>query len=143
MNFLGRLKYYLLGFGLGCIVVWATLYKDRDRPSWLPQGRILEFLERTTINMGDQVKCKLECHQIPNGFMDKKFWKNASVDFEKSATKRKPCPEYYITGTLENNQKIILYIESCETCENCSQEGSATLRNFELENSSQTCNCGE
>lgn len=143
MNFAGRLKYYLIGFGLGCVIVWATLYRNSDRPSWLPKGRIVEFLEKTDIIISEQLKCKLACNNIPLDFMNKTFWKEVNVDFEKSATKRKPCPEYYITGTLANNQKIILFIENCELCENCSQEGTAILRNFEIENASTTCECGD
>lgn len=142
MNFTGRLKYYLIGFGLGCIIVWATLYRNNDRPSWLPEGRILEFLAKTEIIINDDLKCKLECNAIPLDFLNETFFKNATVDFKQSATQRKPCPEYYITSTLPNKQTIIVYIENCELCEGCSKEGTAELRNFVLENSSTNCECG-
>ncbi len=142
MNFTGRLKYYLIGFGLGCVIVWATLYRNNDRPSWLPEGRILEFLAKTEIIINDDLKCKLECNAIPVDFLNETFFKNATVDFKQSATQRKPCPEYQITSTLPNKQTIIVYIENCELCEGCSKEGSAGLRNFVLENSSTNCECG-
>lgn len=141
MNFKNRLKYYLLGFGLGCVIVWATLYRNSDRPSWLPQGRILEFLEKADIQISDELKCKLECNAIPLDFMNKAFFKAAKVDFKQSSTQRKPCPEYYITSTLPNKQTIIVYIENCELCEGCSKEGTAELRSFEIENSIVNCEC--
>lgn len=143
MNFKNRLKYYLIGFGLGCVIVWVTLIRNNDRPSWLPEGRILEFLAKTEINVSDELKCKLECNFIPLDFLNKSFFDKAKVNFKESATQRKPCPEYKITSTLANNQTIIVYIENCELCENCTQEGTATLRNFEIENASTTCECGD
>lgn len=141
MSFLGRLKYYLIGFGLGCIVVWATLYRNNDRPSWLPEGRILEFLAKTEVIINNDLKCKLECNNIPLDFLNETFFQNASVDFKQSATQRKPCPEYHITSKLPNEQTIIVYIENCELCENCSQEETAILRSFEITPSVKNCEC--
>ncbi len=141
MNFKNRLKYYLLGFGLGCVLVWATLYRNNDRPSWLPEGRVLEFLAKTEIKINDELKCKLECNNVPLNFLNKSFFDKAKVNFKESATQRKPCPEYKITSTLPNLQTITVYIENCELCENCANEGTAELRNFEVENDIKTCNC--
>ena len=123
-----RLKFYGLGFGLGCLLVWATLYKDRDRPSWLPEGRVLEFLEEVDIQISDQLKCELACNNIPISFMDSTFWANADVDFDQSAVKRKPCPEHYIKSTIKDGREIVVYIENCEYCMDCKEEGVATLR---------------
>ena len=141
MNFKDRLKYYLLGFGLGCVIVWATLYRNNDRPSWLPEGRILEFLAKTDIIVSDDLKCKLNCNAIPVDFLNAAFFKTAKVNFEESATQRKPCPEYKIISTLSNNQTITVYIENCELCEGCSKEGTAELRSFEVENIKAICDC--
>ncbi|MCB9360313.1 MAG: hypothetical protein H6587_02160 [Flavobacteriales bacterium] len=134
-----RLKFYGLGFVLGLVVVWATLLKDRDRAAWMPEGRTIEFLERTEIQISDLAKCQIACLKLDSSFMDESFWKNAKVNFKKSAVKRKPCPEYYISSTLPNNQKIIIYMESCEVCQNC-EEGTATLGSIEI-NAVENCEC--
>lgn len=126
---------------MGCLIVWATLVRNSDRPSWLPEGRILEFLAKTDISISDELKCKLTCNSIPTDFLNKAFFEAAKVNFKESATLRKPCPEYKITSTLANNQSITVYIENCELCENCAEEGTATLRNFEIENSITKCDC--
>lgn len=129
--FFRRLKIYLIGCGLGCIVVWATLFnKDHDRPSWLPEGRILEFLVEADITINNQLKCELECHKIPVDFLktDTVFWKNAEVDFDKSAVHRKPCPEHYIKSKLADGRPIGVYVENCETCIDCPEEFTASLR---------------
>lgn len=135
-----RLKYYGLGFGLGLILVWATLLKDRDRASWLPEGRTIEFLEEVDMKISEKVKCQIDCLKLDSTFMDKAFWKNASVNFKKSAVKRKPCPEHYIESKLADGRAIVLYIENCETCQNCEAERTATLRSIEIVGA-ENCGC--
>ena len=127
-----RLKFYFIGFGLGIVVVWATLYHNRERPSWLPEGRILEFLAEADIALTEAQKCELECNNIPADFLatDTLFWKNAEVNFDKSAVRREPCPEHYIESKLSDGRAIGVYIENCETCENCEAELTANFRNF-------------
>ncbi|MGB0887480.1 MAG: hypothetical protein ACPGSL_05105, partial [Vicingaceae bacterium] len=138
-----RLKFYGFGFGLGCIAVWATLYNGRDeRSSWLPEGRVLEFLERTDVAISEKLKCELECQGISTTFLDSTFWYNAEVDFDKSATKRKPCPEHYIESTTSEGKKVSVFIENCETCFDCEGEGVASLRSFkDLSGKESACDC--
>ena len=138
-----RLKFYGLGFALGCVAVWATLYNGREeRSSWLPEGRVLEFLERTEIDISKQLKCQLECEGIPENFMDSTFWANAVVDFEKSDTKRKPCPEHYIESTLKDGRQVAVFVENCETCFDCEGEGVASLRSLDnVLGKKEDCDC--
>ena len=135
-----RLKYYGLGFGLGLIVVWATLLKDRDRAAWLPEGRILEFLEEVDMEITTKAQCQLDFHKVDTAMFDKTFWENAQVDFKKSAVQRKPCPEHYIKSKLADGRIIALYIENCETCKDCEAERTAFLRSIEVEGT-ENCDC--
>lgn len=143
--FYRRLKFYLIGCGLGCVVVWATLFnKNIDRPSWLPEGRILEFLAKTDITINDDVKCHLNCQNIPIDFLktDTVFWKHAEVDFDKSAVQRKPCPEHYIHSKLSDGREIGIYVENCETCIDCPAEFTASLRGIvNLSDKEKICDC--
>ncbi|PJA09424.1 MAG: hypothetical protein COX70_01825 [Flavobacteriales bacterium CG_4_10_14_0_2_um_filter_32_8] len=123
-----------MGFGLGCIIVWATLIKDRERPAWMPEGRVIEYLAKAQILITDEAQWKLDCYAIPSDFMNTDFWSNAKVNFKKSTTDKKPCPEYYISSKLSNETFIIVYIETCEL------ENKASLRNIEVPNK-QNCNC--
>lgn len=134
MTFKNRLKYYIIGFALGCVIVWATLIKDRERPAWMPEGRVIEYLEKAEILITDEAQCKLDCYAISSDFMNADFWSNAKVNFKKSATERKPCPEYYISSKLANGTAIVVYIETCE------QENKALLRNIETPNQ-LNCKC--
>ena len=42
MNFLNRLKFYLIGFSLGLFLIY-TLFKDRDW-DWLPENKVKKFI---------------------------------------------------------------------------------------------------
>lgn len=146
-RFFYRLKFYGFGVGLGCIVTWATLYNGREeRAAWLPEGRVLQFLEGVDISIDEQLKCELKCNNIPLNFMDSTFWANADVDFNKSANQRKPCPEHYIKSKIKDGREIVVYIENCEYCENCESERVAKLKSLEYYDKnrikvSQTCDC--
>lgn len=135
-----RLRFYFIGFGLGLVLVWATLLRNRERSSWLPEGRVIEFLEKTDIAISDKAKCELECLNIDLEFMDIDFWKKADVNFPESATDRKPCPEYYITSSLSSNQNVVIFVETCDVCEDC-EKGTATLRSIELIDNQTNCDC--
>lgn len=137
-----RLKFYGFGFGLGCVLVWATLIKDRERPSFLPEGRVLEFFEGTDIRISDKLKCELTCNNIPLNFMDSTFWANAKVDFDKSAVKRKPCPEHYVKSIIKDGRAVAVFIENCEVCMDCEEERVATLRSvINLSEKVEVCDC--
>ena len=129
-----RLMYYGFGFALGCVIVWATLIKDRERPAWMPEGRVIEYLAKAKIQITNKAKCKLECNAIPSDFMNTDFWSTAKVNFKESSTKRKPCPEYYISSKLTNGTSIVVFIETCEL------ENKASLRNIIISNG-LVCNC--
>ncbi|MDF1673109.1 MAG: hypothetical protein P1U41_06365 [Vicingaceae bacterium] len=138
-----RLKFYGIGVGMGLIVVWATLYNGRDeRASWLPEGRILEFLEDYEMEVSEQLKCEIECNNLPLNFMDSTFWANAEVDFDKSAVKRKPCPEHYIQSILADGRIVGIYVDNCETCIDCPEELTATLRSVvNITEGNKDCGC--
>lgn len=144
-KFINRLKFYLIGFGLGCVMVWAIFYSGEDaRSSWLPEGRVLEFIEETGVIAEKRMACLLQCNNITLTDFDKTFFQKAKVNFGESAVKREPCPEYQIKGKLTDGRTITVFIETCEprrlsTAEE--KEGVATLRDFSFEGINTNCNC--
>jgi len=126
-----RFLFYFIGFGLGCVMVWAMFYRNADRPAWLPKGRVLEFLADMKIEVSEPLRCKLACYGVAENFTKKSFWKTAQVHFKESAIKRQPCPEYKITSS-----GVIVYVELCQ------QEKKATLRNVESQaGNEEKCDC--
>jgi len=131
-----RLFYYGIGFGLGCVMVWAMFYRNGDRPAWMPEGRVLEYLETVEVEVNEQLKCELTCYGIPEDFMNEDFWDNAKVHFKASDVEHKPCPEYKITSTTAEGYELEIHIESCET------DKTATLRSFtDMSRKDKSCDC--
>lgn len=137
-----RLFIYMIGFGMGCVVVWAMFYRNGDRASWLPEGRVLEFLADTKVQISDELKCQLECQNVSETFLDSTFWANAEVDFDKSVKDRKPCPEHCIVSTTKEGLRLEVYIENCEVCLDCKDKPLATLRSVvKLSEKEKACDC--
>lgn len=145
MNKFGyRLRFYIIGFGLGCVMVWAMFYRNNDRRLSTPQGLIFNFIEQLEeVQMNEKANCQIACYGLQKGFLNKDFLKEADVDFSESATKRQPCPEYVITSTLPDKRSIKIYIETClNPCEGCDEsDKKATLRSVEILGEEKKCDC--
>ena len=84
MNFLNRLKFYLVGFILGLFLVFF-LFKDREW-DWLPENKIKKFL------LANPIKINIEKSEllIINEDFSKKIFDviiNGNILFSKSQTK--------------------------------------------------------
>ena len=84
MNFLNRLKFYLVGFILGLFLVYS-LFNDREW-DWLPENKIKKFLLINPIKINIE---KSEVLNINESFSKKVFdiVLNGNVLFSKSKTK--------------------------------------------------------
>ena len=84
MNFLNRLKFYLVGFILGLFFVYS-LFNDREW-DWLPENKIKKFLLANPIKINIE---KSEFLNINDSFSKKVFDViiNGNILFSKSETK--------------------------------------------------------
>ena len=83
MNFLNRLKFYLIGFSLGLFLIY-TLFKDRDW-SWLPENKVKKFILENPL----EIRLKKNQKNILNDQFSKKIFDliiNGNVNFSKSQT---------------------------------------------------------
>ena len=84
MKFTKRLKYYLIGFGLGLFLVFF-LFKDRSW-SWLPENRVLDFISSHPILVNKDFYDDLK----DKSALEKKIFDlvlSGNVDFSESQTK--------------------------------------------------------
>ncbi len=109
MNFLHRFKFFAIGVGLGCLIVYALLIRDRDFPAWLPGDRVLEELAVDSVIIGSDI-------QLP--FADsllKEHILNSDVLFDESKVRDMACREYQLESETERmrfkicNKRIQLY----------------------------------
>lgn len=130
MTFWRRLRIYLVGVGLGLLIVYV-FFGDRDLSGWTPQGRILTAIDSSNVTISPRAKCQLECNQMA---MDE--WRMvhtaASVDFSESSTQKKPCPVYRLNSKLENGDYQLIW-------EVCEQEERVELLSFVKHG--VDCNC--
>ena len=99
MNFLNRLKFYLIGFILGLFLIYS-LFKEREW-DWLPENKIKKFLLANPIKINIEKKDIL----ILNDDFSKKIFDviiNGDILFSKSKTKN-DTKNYF----LESNNDTI------------------------------------
>ncbi len=112
-KFFRRLKFYLIGVALGCVLVYFMLLKDRERPAWMPKGRVLEQIARSSVIFTDKASCALQMQGLSEEEIKTFITDNAQVDFAKSDTRRKPCPMYYIEN--KNRKNLHAKVEVCDS----------------------------
>ena len=95
MNFLTRLSYFAFGAGLGCLLVYALLIRDREFPAWLPEDRVIEELAVDSVVIAEGV-------QLPfsDSLLVAKI-KLSDVLFKESKVRDVECKEYQLESDEE------------------------------------------
>jgi len=131
MTFWKRLRTYLVGVGLGLLIVYV-FFKDRDLSGWTPQGRVLTTIDSSAVTLSDRAKCQLQCNNFELEDW-RKVHATASVDFSESSTQKKPCPVYQLNSVFEEKNYQLIW-EVCEEAE------KVELLSFVKEGTK--CDCG-
>lgn len=95
MSFVQRFGYFAFGIGLGCILVYALLIRDRELPAWLPDDRVIQELAVDTLVIDPSIK-------LP--FADSlliKHIEDSDVLFDESLVRDVPCREYQLESDSE------------------------------------------
>lgn len=127
MGFWRRLRIYLIGFGLGLLIVYG-IFGDRDLTKWTPERKILIAIDSSEVSISERALCQLNCH----GFSERDIpdlMRDADIDFSESNTAKEPCPIYNISSQEE---KYHMLWEVCE------REEKVLLLDFV---SDQSCAC--
>ncbi|MCB0753995.1 MAG: hypothetical protein H6603_05425 [Flavobacteriales bacterium] len=95
MNFIQRLGYFGFGVGLGCLIVYALLIRDRDFPAWLPEDRVLEELAVDSIIISQELGLDLTDSVLKEKILA------SDVLFRESVVRDKPCREYQLESEQE------------------------------------------
>ena len=112
MSFWRRFRLYMLGVGLGLIIVWI-MFGQGERQSWTPEGRVLLYIDSSAQTYSERAICQLSCLQIDSSSLAE-IQSFATVDFSESNTRKKPCPVYLLNSTIENKN----YQLTWKVCEN-------------------------
>jgi len=114
MTFWRRLRTYLIGVGLGLLIVYV-FFNDRDLSGWTPQGRVLTAIDSSDVTISTRAMCQFKCYNISS-----ENWRElqveTSVNFSESNVQKKPCPVYQLNSTYKGEQFQLIW-EVCEDAE--------------------------
>jgi len=95
MTFFQRFKFFGFGLGMGCILVYFMLIRDREFPPWTPEGRVLEELTMDTIFIAPELNV-----QFSDSVLREKV-NDSEVLFRQSIVRNEPCREYQLDSKKE------------------------------------------
>lgn len=131
-----RIRLYLVGFGLGLIIVWIMFYKNgnRDLSSWFPSNRVLRFISFSKkINADSILLCRLKCEGISLDDI-RKASTSGNVHFDKSETHKEPAHEYDVTMTVKGKALEIYLAENTD-------DSTSTIIHVYPESIGAKCDC--
>jgi hypothetical protein len=82
MKFWQRLLRYLIGFGLGCLLVF-WMFPNHDWLGWLPEKQIRSNIRNSKIKFSERAQCIKEIQMITESDWQS-LLENGDVNFDKS-----------------------------------------------------------
>ncbi len=111
MNFWQRLRFYLIGFIPGCIILFYIINK---KGCTSPNELKMKELIYQHFEMSHKAACKLKCLKLTNtGF--KIELQGYQVNYDLSDVHAKPCGSYFIEGKDKSKAAFELVIRDCDT----------------------------
>lgn len=95
MTFKKRLTYYLIGFGIGLLVVVMFVLRDKKIDYWTPSEMIKSRLAEKPFLTTAQSDCQLRCLGLYPEFVMLKV-KEAEIDYDRSDKHAIPCKTYLL-----------------------------------------------
>jgi hypothetical protein len=108
---------YIFGIGLGSVLVWALWLRNRDVPSFWPEGMVRDKIVQSTLEPNDTNACFLKCMATTDSLLRNSI-KKGDVKFSISKTRRKPAPVYAIDTKTLSGEKTRWWIESKDSTYN-------------------------
>ena len=108
-NFLWRFAWYLVGIGIGIILV-LIFFGNRDIEfNYLPEARVKKNILKKNIRYSPNIIHQMKTFHIDSSnVLD--ILHNGSIVFSKSNPRKKPCGEYYF-----KKKWISLSIKNCDS----------------------------
>jgi len=131
MKFARRLRLYLMGVLLGCVLV-VFFFRDRLSvlTSWLPNDRVLLRLKTTLVEVDPAAECYMHCAKLDSSDLDVLF-ENGDVRFNLSETHEQPLK--YVVDERLNDRLVRFSFEAADS--------TAILRKIEFPNGDLSCDC--
>lgn len=113
MKFLQRLKLFGIGFGIGCLIVYAMV---GNRSCVSSNEMKMQELVFQSFEISDKAECKLKCLKY-NATLLKIEMRNFEVNYDLTSVHAEPCGQYFIQPKAEfaDKYKFDFVINDCDT----------------------------
>ncbi len=109
---LRRFLIFLIGFSIGCLIVYFSLIKGQNRnfTFWFPSDRIKEEVLVTKKEFSDSFLCGLSCLQSDTSKQNLSVLIEAyEIDFSKSLPRESPRTYLFINTTNQSSFKVKIH----------------------------------
>ncbi len=111
MNFWQRIRFFLIGFIPGCIIlIFIVTKKGCTSPNEL---KILE-LKHQYLELGEKASCKIKCLNMPEKVFQINI-RDFKVNYDLSEVHKKPYGVYYLQAIDTKNAKYEMAVEDRDT----------------------------
>ncbi len=114
MTFGRRLRYYLLGFFAGSIMVFMIFGRRSSCKNYvrdyLPNGRVLQEVQHKPIQYSEGVEKFISENNIDSAFLNRTIMTEGEINFEDSEPRKKPCGYYKMTY----KDSLLIEFEKCK-----------------------------
>lgn len=132
-GFWRRLKFYLIGFGLGMLMV-SIMFKGRAGCK-MPGTVKLEELQAQDMQLTRHVKCRMKCRSITTADVARVMI-HGSINYDKSKVHDKPCGTYAVEGNTTDGRELRIVVADCDTISRF-----VTAIDLKMEKEDEKCGC--
>lgn len=113
MNFWKRLRFYGIGFGMGLLVLYATM---GTRSCVTTSEMKMQELVFQDLKFSDLALCKMRCLKI-NELLLKIELRHFEVNYDLTSVHKEPCGEYYIQPSkgFEKEYPFHMIMQDCDS----------------------------
>lgn len=113
MKLLKRIGFYLIGVSLGSVVV-LLIWEGKDvKFPYGPNARTLRSIQKKQIEYSSTALSTMDQSNIDTTYVQSVLL-TGDVDFDKSEQRKKPCAEYFISGS-HNERDLDIYVKRCDS----------------------------
>jgi hypothetical protein len=131
-----RLRIYFIGVGLGLILTWALVLRNRNADellAWTPKNRILNELKAdSNLQYPDEYTCLLKCHELTSLDIEN-VMNDGEINFKESSTRSEPRI-YQIEWEKSSSETVFGEFEF-------SSDSTHTLLDFGIVGREKDCAC--
>lgn len=131
MKFLQRLKFYGIGFGMGCLIVYAMM---GNRSCVTSNEMKMQELVFQPFEFSEKAQCKLKC-LVYNEALLKIEMRNFEVNYDLTDVHADPCGTYFIQPKkgFEDKYKFNFVINDCDSI--------SRILDIDISKTGKVCDC--